>query len=255
MSKKRFGKDEPLITFFSLFPDAPPPRRADRSLLGSMPLRAYQHCEPLTAASAFGWYVYPPMDFMLKWDGTEIFWKASEAEKWEPAAVVVYPGFADLYSTSVPSDNLLQAPFPFLLARREVGFIQIWPGVLVRTRPGLSTLVRGPSNLPRGSAYEVLEGIIETDWWFGPLVSTIRLCRTDRPILFRANRPLFHLQPVQSEIYASKELDQFRLAEGLSSLSDNDWQVLERTINPHEARNGLYAAKVRRARNRQLTAK
>jgi hypothetical protein len=28
-----------------------------------------------------------------------------------------------------------------------------------------SELVRGPANLPRGLAYEVLEGIIETDWW------------------------------------------------------------------------------------------
>ena len=249
MSKKPVGDIEPLIRFFSLFPDAHAPQRADRSLLGSMPLRAYQHCEPLASASAFGWYVYPPIDFMLKWDGTEIFWKAADARKWQPATAVAFPGFADLYARSVPAKNSVQAPFPFLLARREVGHVQIWPGVLVRTRPGWSTLVRGPANLPRGPACEVLEGIIETDWWFGPLISTIRVCQTDRPILFSTNRPLFHLQPVQTNIYASKELDDFPVAEGLSSLGDDDWQRLEKTMNPHEARSGIYAAKVRRARN------
>jgi hypothetical protein len=249
MSKISSDEKEPLITFFSLFPDAPAPRRADRSLLGSMPLRAYQHCEPLAAASAFGWYVYPPIDFMLQWNGTEIFWKAASAKKWKPTTAVVLPGFADLYARSVPSESSLETPFPFLLARREVGLIQIWPGVLVQTRPGWSTLVRGPANLPPGPAYEVLEGIIETDWWFGPLISTIRLCRTDQPIVFSASRPLFHLQPVQNELYASKELDRFRLVEGLSALGDDDWKRLEETINPHETRSGLYAAKVRRTRS------
>jgi hypothetical protein len=246
---KSSNEEKPLIKFFSLFPDAPAPRRADRSLLGSMPLRAYQHCEPLTAASAFGWYVYPPIDFMLKWDGTEIFWKAAGARRWQPATAVVLPGFADLYERSVPSQNALQTPFPFLLARREVGLIQIWPGVLVQTRPGWSTLVRGPANLPRGPAYEVLEGVIETDWWFGPLISTIRLCQTGQPILFSTNRPLFQLQPVQTEIYASKEMDNFQLAEGLASLSNDDWKHLEKTIDPHETRSGAYAADVRRSRN------
>jgi len=249
MRKSSSDGEKPLITFFSLFPGAPAPRRADRSLLGSIPLRAYQHCEPLAAASAFGWYVYPPIDFMLQWNGTEIFWKAAGAKKWKATTAVVLPGFANLYARSVPSRSSLQTPFPFLLARREVGHIQIWPGVLVQTRPGWSTLVRGPANLPRGPAYEVLEGIIETDWWFGPLISTVRLCRTDQPILFSASRALFHLQPVRKELYASKELDRFRLVEGLSSLSEDDWERLETTINPHETRTGLYAGKVRRARS------
>ena len=240
--------DQPLITFYSLFPDAPSPQRADRSLLGSMPLRAYQHCEPLAAASAFGWYVYPPFDFMLKWDGNEILWRAADAKRWQPATAATFPGFADQYACSVPSNSSIQSPFPFLMARREVGLIQVWPGIVVHTRPGWSTLVRAPANIPRGLAYEVLEGIIETDWWFGPLVSTIRLCQTNRPILFSVNRPLFHLQPVPSEIYASKELDHFRLRVGLTSLSEDDWGRLERTMDTLETRAGVYATRVRRAR-------
>jgi Family of unknown function (DUF6065) len=255
MQRNLVGENEPLMTFFSVFADAPAPRRADRSLLGSVPLRAYQHCEPLTSASAFGWYVYPPCDFLLKWDGTEIFWKPVDARKWAPATAAIFPGFADHYARAVPPKSSLQSPFPFLMARREVGLIQIWPGVLVRTRPGWSTLVRGPANLPRGPAYEVLEGVIESDWWFGPLISTLRLCQTGRSILFSVNRPLFQLQPVQSKLYAARELDHFRVKEGLASLSDDDWRRWEKTVNPHESHSGLYAAQVRRGRNSRQAGK
>jgi Family of unknown function (DUF6065) len=256
MTKEKSNtKGGPLIRFFSLFPDAPTPRRADRGMLGSMPLRAYQHCEPLTSASAFGWYVYPPIDFILKWDGLEILWRPMDSKKWQPAAAVLFPGFADLYARSVPTTSSLQTPFPFLMARREVGFIQIWPGLVAQTRPGWSTLVRAPANLPRGAAYEVLEGIIETDWWFGPLISTIRICQTDRPVLFTVSRPLFQLQPIPTRLYAAKDLDYFAVTEGLASLSDRDWRRLERTINPHATQSGLYGAKVRRDRHSRSAGK
>jgi uncharacterized protein DUF6065 len=239
-------QEEPLVEFFSLFRDAPPPRRADRSLLGSIPLRAYQHCEPLTAASGFGWYLYPPIEFVLKWSGAEILWRTIGSNDWEPTTNVVLPGYEEIYAQSVPQNSTLNTPFPFLLARREIGHIQIWPGIIVRTQPGWSTLVRGPANLPQSNAYQVLEGIIETDWWFGPLISTIRLCQTDCPIYFRPDRPIFQLQPVQTKLYKSKTLDDFRLVEGLSSLSDADWRRLEATIRPYETRAGTYAAKARR---------
>jgi len=64
---------EPVICrFYRLFPDAPLPRRADRSADGMLPTRGYRYCEALASASAFGWYIYPPLNFSLVWDGIEI---------------------------------------------------------------------------------------------------------------------------------------------------------------------------------------
>ena len=60
--------------------------------------------------------------------------------------------------------------------------VQIWSGLVARTAPGWSLLVRGPANLPRNLAYEVYEGIVETDRWFGPLFTNIRFTRTNVPV-------------------------------------------------------------------------
>ena len=63
---------EPAICqFYRLIPDAPEPRRADRSADGMLPTEAYRYCEAMASASAFGWYIYPPLNFSLIWDGTE----------------------------------------------------------------------------------------------------------------------------------------------------------------------------------------
>ena len=35
------------------------------------------------------------------------------------------------------------------------------------------------ANHPRDPRYEVLDGIIETDWWLGPIVTPIRLRKTE----------------------------------------------------------------------------
>ena len=53
--------DGPGLTFFRLVPGCRLPQRADRSAAGTMPTRAFRYCEALTSASAFGWYLFPPI--------------------------------------------------------------------------------------------------------------------------------------------------------------------------------------------------
>ena len=67
--------DGPIATFYRLVPECRLPIRADRAAAGTMPTRAFRYCEPMTSASAFGWYVFPPITFSLMWEGgAEIFW-------------------------------------------------------------------------------------------------------------------------------------------------------------------------------------
>jgi len=61
-----------ICRFYRLIAEAPVPRPANRSADGMLPTRGYRYCEALASASAFGWYIYPPMNFSLVWNGVEI---------------------------------------------------------------------------------------------------------------------------------------------------------------------------------------
>ena len=96
---------EPLIRFFRFIPDAREPQRADKSAAGSMPMRAYSYCEAMTTASAFGWYLFPPMSFTLMWDGRlEVVWTYEGADGWFPLKRAQFPHFAETFDQVAPPD-------------------------------------------------------------------------------------------------------------------------------------------------------
>jgi hypothetical protein len=235
------------VTFHQLFPGAPPPRRADPTLFGAMPLRAHRHCEPFAAASGFGWHIFSPMDFLLRWDGTTIFWMHSGAPQWMPLQAAAFPGFEAAWARHRPA-SAPAAALPFLMAIREPGIVQIWSGLVARTPPAWSLLIRPPANLPRSLGYEVLEGLVETDWWSGPLLSNVRLCRTDEPILFRAKSPLFQAQLVPRAAYSEETLDGATITDGLDQLDGDGWSRLTHALELRTPQPGAYKAEARRRR-------
>lgn len=64
----------PIARFYRLIEQAPPPLRADRSAGGTLPVRAYRYCDAVTSAAGFGWWVFPPADLQLLWDGHDVLW-------------------------------------------------------------------------------------------------------------------------------------------------------------------------------------
>jgi hypothetical protein len=66
----------PTVEFFSIYTDAPLPAPASADLMGAMPVRAAQFCVPLKAASGLGFYVSPPTDVGVRWDGqrSDVSW-------------------------------------------------------------------------------------------------------------------------------------------------------------------------------------
>jgi hypothetical protein len=236
---------EPIICrFYQLIPDAPVPRPADRSADGMLPMRGYRYCEAVAAASAFGWYIYPPLSFSLVWDGVEIAWTYAGAEDWYPLRGAQFPGFRQLFEQVAPDPVKPLAP-PFLAVAREPGVVQIWSGYLARTAPGWGLLSRGPANIPRTQGYEHFEGIIEAETWFGPLFTNIRLTRTNSPVEFHVRYPLFQVQPLLRQCYSEVSFD----VVGLSDLSAADWQNFEATMKPNTDQMrmlGHYAVDTRR---------
>ena len=70
-------------------------------------------------------------------------------------------------------------------------------------------LVRPPANLPRSLAFDLYEGIVETDRWFGPLFTNLRLIKTDMPIHFSTETPLVQVQPLHRSAYADEVSNAF----------------------------------------------
>jgi Family of unknown function (DUF6065) len=217
-------------------------------------MRGIRFCDPLTSATANGWWIFPPIGFALMWDGgTEFLWTYDNDQTWYPLTTAQFPDFAKHFSELAPADCKEFAP-PFLSASIEPGIVQIWCGWLARTRRGWSSLVRPPVNLPHPQGYECFEGIIETDSWFGPLLMNIRLNKTDRPILIRPEVPMFQVTPIYRDHYSNHVLDNVKLVDDATQWSNQDWDSYRKTVVAPQFLKvrplGLHAATIRRRRRR-----
>jgi hypothetical protein len=240
----------PLVRFHRLIPAARPPERADRSAGGLLPTRAFRYCEAVTTASGFGWYVFPPISFRLHWDGHDMLWTYDGADAWYPLGTAQFPDFSAQFDAVAPEALRGYAP-PFVAALPEPGVVQVWSGLLARTRPDWSLLLRAPANLPRSGGYELFEGIVETDRWFGPLFTNLRLTRTDLPISFDADFPLFQAQPLHRSVYSDARLSEFECTQDLDG---RDWDDYRATVVKEGHPIGHHASAVRRRRRAELTA-
>lgn len=241
------------VTFYSAIPDCRAPMRADPSVLGTLPSRGFQYCEALRAASSFGWYVFPPIDFTLQWDGSEVIWTYRGAKAWYPLTSAQFPGYSEMFDRLAPPRLRGFAP-PFLTAVPEPGIIQVWTGLFVGSAEDWSILIRPPANLPRSLAFDLYEGIIETDRWFGPLFTNLRLTRTNTPIALNPELPLLQVQPVNRELYGNA-LEQFELVADLDQLRPEEWNAYHQTVvRPNtdaHRKQGEYAVASRRRRKEE----
>ena len=220
--------DPAIARFYRLIETARPPQRADRSAAGTLPMRAVRYCDAVTTAAGYGWYVFPPMELSLLWDGSDIFW-SSDGGEWRQLEAVQFPHFPAKFDEAAP-EGLRGCSPPFLTALPEPGVLQIWTGLIARTAPGWSLLVRPPSNLPISGGYAMYEGLLESDRWFGPLFTNIRLTRTGVPVKLRADFPFLQVQPVPRAAYAEENQARMAVLPDLSAFTDEDWADYRRTV-------------------------
>ena len=248
MSETR--QPNPAVTFYGAVPGCRTPIRADASVLGTLPSRGFQYCEALRTASSFGWYVFPPIDFTLQWDGSQIIWTYQGAKGWFALTSAQFPGYQRVFDRQAPKHLRGFAP-PFLTAVPEPGIVQVWTGLMMESAENWSVLVRPPANLPRNLAFDLYEGIVETDRWFGPLFTNLRLIKTDVPIHFSTETPLVQVQPLHRSTYAEEVSNNFGLVSELADFPADAWSRYEEAIvkpNLEPERAGAYASSVRRRR-------
>jgi len=244
-------RDHPVLTFYRAIPEARMPIRADAAVLGTLPTRGFQYCEALRSASAFGWYAFPPIDFSLMWDGSEVIWTYGGAKAWYPLQSAQYPGFARYFDRVAPRRLRGFSP-PFLTSTWDPSLIQVWTGLFVESAPDWSILVRPPANLQRHEGYHLYEGIVESDRWFGPLFTNLRLVKTDVPIHFTTEVPLIQVQPLHRSTYADELATTAMLVHDAKGFPDDVWTRYEETLvkpslDPNRAI-AAYATAVRKRR-------
>jgi len=200
------------VDFFSLYPGSKEPTTASRDLGGSMQARAARLCAPYTEASGFGWYIYPPVDFAVRWTGDSSQWSLLDGN--EPTA---WRDLAGGVTDRLPfSDEVLAAGraagisdldifdkydgLPFIEADpRNSHMLEIIPGLLARTSPGWRLLLRAVPNATAPLSYQLLEGIVETDWYRAYLPIMLQLRVPGEVVRFHARRPIMVAQPVPAE--------------------------------------------------------
>jgi hypothetical protein len=221
---------------------------ADASALGTLPVAAYQYCEAIRAASSFGWYVFPPADIRLRWDGSEVrCWQDGD---WQLLVSMSLAGETLERWQQFAPDDLKDRPPPYLSSLFVPGIVQVWSGFLVSSSEDWSILVRPPANLTQSNSYFCYEGLVETDRFGpGPLFVNLRLIATDREIVLPMTKPLFQVQPVMraSHAGAGRACDITDIAD----MSSDHWQGFRTTIrssDPRESdhRTGSYGAHARR---------
>ncbi len=243
----------PLVHFYRLIDDARLPQRADRSAAGTLPTRAYRYCEAVTTAAGFGWWIFPPTDLQFLWDGHDIFWQCTGWQDWLPLMPSAqFPDFATRFDRTAPPTLKGCSP-PFLSALPEPGILQIWTGLMARTVANWSLLIRAPANLPSPGGFSMYEGIVETDRWFGPLFTNLRLTRTGVPVRLRADFPLAQVQPLPREAYADTTLAAVDITADMAGLAAQDWADYQDTIatpsdDPDRSFGGYAVASRRRSR-------
>lgn len=220
---------EAALTFYRAIPDCRAPIRADAAALGTLPARGFQYCEALRSASSYGWYAFPPIDFTLWWDGSQVTWTYRGARAWYPLQSAQYPGFSRYFDRVAPK-RLRGASPPFLTSTWDPSLIQVWTGLFVESAPDWSILVRPPANLQRHDGYLLYEGIVESDRWFGPLFTNLRLVKTDMPIHFTTEVPLVQVQPLHRSTYAEGCATSATVVDSAKEFPSDVWTRYEETL-------------------------
>jgi Family of unknown function (DUF6065) len=240
-----------MVKFTAIMPSAVEPMRADKTALGSIPAAAMQYCEALKTASSYGWYVFPPRDIQLRWDGTQVFFL--NGNTWEVLRSVIDSDTAELWTQQAPASLKRSVP-PFLSQLFVPGLVQIWTGLTVQTAQDWSVLVRPLANVVTPKSYLCFEGMIESDWFCPlPLFINLKLLATDVVISLPRTQPLFQVQPVPRIAYAhsTHEATNTSLSDlGSQALTDAEWSGFGNTLRsisperPHDI--GRYGVNVRK---------
>ncbi|QPH52745.1 DUF6065 family protein [Pontivivens ytuae] len=193
------------------------------------------------------------MEIWFLWDGYEYEWSIDEGATWFVLGdSIQYPNFLEEFGEAAPPDIAEYAP-PFASRTNDQDTLQIWPGIVARSSEGIAAHVRAPVNFEYGRGFVVIEGVIETDWWFGPLLVNLKFQKKGKPVVLRRDKPLLQVVPFSKKVYEQFESSDESTKSGLQALDQDEWRAYRDTVVRRmqtRTRLGDYAVDARRRRSR-----
>ena len=101
--------------------------------------------------------------------------------------------------------------------------MQLWSGMVARTSPGWNLLIRPLPNFPRAGGYDLFEGIIQSDRWFGPLFTESSFYANARSDKVAPRSSIAQLQLLPGRAFSEETLDAMNVISSISDLGERDW--------------------------------
>lgn len=260
-SRERLPVTGPQMAFHQVWPDAPMPVPARAVLRDLLPAKAVRWCTPVTAASSFGWVLFAPAAFAVRWMEDRLEFTLVDADgalgPWQvlgagrpgqhpgtQAALAAVPAHRSAELADCLDEEGVPLVDPNPADPRE---LQVVSGVLARTAPGWATLVRPVPNLPlTPTSHDVVEGIVETAWYGNTLPVMVRLRTPGEVVRFSPRSPLAVVQPVALASLAPEHTRATEGGHGLAHWPDEEW---ERFVATRRTRLDALPASYRRAQH------
>lgn len=188
------------VEFHNFFSDIVDPMPADKSAMGGLPTAGFQYCEALTAASAHGYYVFPPCDATIRWDGDRFEMQMTDG--WQRfSQVTLSEESLASWHRAAPPEHQDRLP-PFLQRFFIPDTIQVFTGLFVTAAPGWAIKVRPIANVRGNSRFLIYEAIVEADLFKPvPLFVNIKALSIDAVFDFERFTPFLQIEPVQKDAY------------------------------------------------------
>ena len=227
---------------------------SDKSALGTLPLPAFQFCEAVRVATSAGWYIFPPKNAIISYDGQSTFIECEDG-KTQLGSELTGPEFTALWNSRCPVD-LKDQEIAWLSYLNYPGHIQVWSGYFVETAPGWHLWIKPITNYIGPDALRCYEGIIETDTFKpAPLFANFRISKTDVNIKIDTMTPLFQVVPILAESFIHADAEETNVLESVEQSKQFDWHGYSQTTSSADdpkTNLGSYGARVRAAKKRRL---
>ena len=182
-----------------------PKRDRDNMFPGS------DHCKPLVLANQLGYHLTLSYGFNVIWNGG--------------------PNVEDLHITYIMDDNS-DIDSALVFSNFGNGIVTIAINALIRTPPGINTLVLPPLNYVMLNA-SALSGTIETDQTHHKFTFNIKVHEPNKVTSFLAGTPLATIIPVPRYY-----VEGFKIKNGEDVLSKKEYsEILDTTIKSEDFRN------------------
>jgi len=184
------------LTVWRLSPYACRVEPAEKTLKGNANKEAVIWCHPFSTANRLGWWIYPPADLDVTWDG----------EKLSHEMHGEYPSIerSIIQQLSNRKEEVWWNRSKFTWGLVEPNVFQMWTGLIFQTPPGWSLLVRSPINHEK-EPFHIMEGVIEADWMQYDIWLNVVMDNSTQVAKFRRaqNTPIAQIIPVQRAAYSA----------------------------------------------------